>query len=162
MRLAYRPRMARLAPILLCVLAFAVASCGGGDDAPSQEEFADRANEICREAEQSLENVGEEARTPEEIVPAVDRVIDELRDAVDRLGDLERPDGEAGERAEEFVNATRTQIEEGIPVLEDLRAALESGDQEAAQEAATRLQGIGSGAANEAAREVGANDCADE
>jgi hypothetical protein len=153
--------MTRLAPVLLCLLALVVASCGGNDDAPSQEEFADRANQICREAEQSLENVGQEAETPEEIVPAVDRVIEELRNAVDELADLERPEGEAGERAEEFVNATRTQIEDGVPVLEDLRAALESGDQEAAQEAATRLREIDSGASNEAAREVGANACAD-
>ena len=153
--------MTRLAPVLLCLLAFVVASCGGGDDAPSQEEFADRANQICREAEQSLENVGEEAQTPEEIVPAVDRVIEELRNAVDELADLERPEGDAGERAEQFVSTTRTQIEDGIPALEDLRAALESGDQEAAQEALTRLQETGSGAANDAAREVGANECAD-
>jgi hypothetical protein len=154
--------MTRLAPTLLCLVALLVASCGGGDDdAPSQDEFADRANQICREAEQSLENVGEEAETPEDIIPAVNRVIDELRNAVDELADLERPEGEAGERAEEFVNATRTQIEEGVPVLEDLRAALESGDQQAAQDAAARLQEAGSGAANEAARELGANECAD-
>jgi hypothetical protein len=153
--------MTRLAPILVCLLAFVIASCGG-DDAPTQEEFADRANEICREAEQSLEEVGEGAQSPQDIVGAVDQVIEELRSTVGELADLERPEGEAGERADEFVDATRQQIEEeGIPVLEDLREALRSGDPQAAQEAAERLQGIDSDAADEAARALGANGCAE-
>src|SRR5919106_2169816 len=132
--------MIRLAPILLCLLAFGLAACGG-DDAPSREEFADRADEICRQAERSLQGVGEDAETPEEIADAVDRVIEESRNAVDDLADLERPEGDAGETAEEFVNATRSEIQdEAIPALEDLRDAIESEDQQAAQEAAQRLQ----------------------
>jgi hypothetical protein len=157
--------MTRLAPILLCLLAFAIASCGGGDDgdeAPSQADFANRANEICRQTEASLEKVGEGAETPQEIVDAVDRVIAESRDAVDQLADLDRPDGPAGQRAEEFVEATRRQIEdEGIPALEDLRGAIESGDRKAVGEAAARLQNIDSGDSNRAAREVGAGECAE-
>jgi hypothetical protein len=157
--------MTRLAPILLSLLAFAVASCDGDDapSQPSQREFAEQANEICRKAEQSLENVGEGARSPEDIVDAIDRVIEESRSAVDDLADLERPDGQAGETAQRFVDATRREIEdEGIPALEELREALESRDQEAAQEAARRLQEIDSSASNEAARELGANACAED
>jgi hypothetical protein len=154
--------MTRLAPILLSLLAFAIASCGG-DDAPSREEFAERANEICRDTEQALENVGENAESPQDIADAVDRVIEESRNAVDELADLERPEGDAGEAADTFVNATRTEIEdEGIPALEDLRDALADGDQQAAQEAAQRLQGIESDASNKAAKELGANECAEE
>jgi len=55
--------MTRLPPILLCLLAFAIASCGG-DDSPSQQDFADRADEICRETKRSLEDVAEGAQTP--------------------------------------------------------------------------------------------------
>jgi hypothetical protein len=155
--------MIRLAPILLSLLAFTVASCGGnGDDAPSQGDFAERANEICRQAEQSLEKVGENAETPQDLVDAVDRVIEESRDAVDQLGDLERPEGEAEAAAEEFVEATRKEIEDqGIPALEDLRGALESGDQQAVGQAAKRLGDIDSGNSNRAAREVGADECAE-
>ena len=155
--------MSRLAPILLGLLAFTIASCGGGDGGPSREEFAERANEICRQAEQSLENVGQEAESPAEIANAVDRVIEESRNAVEELADLERPEGDAGETAEEFVNATRREIQdEGIPALEELREALESGDQEAAQEAARRLQEIETGDSTRAARELGADACAEE
>jgi hypothetical protein len=153
--------MIRLAPILLALLAFGLAACGG-DDAPSRQEFADRADEICRKAERAFENVGENAESPEEIADALDRVIEESRNALDDLADLEQPEGDAGETAEEFVDATRTEIQdEGIPALEDLREAIESGDQEAAQAAAQRLQGIDSEASNRAARELGADACAE-
>ncbi len=162
MLFGYASRMTRLASILVGLLAFSIAACGG-DDAPSQEDFAERANEICRKAEESLQNVGQNAESPQDIADAVDRVIDESRNAVEDLADLERPDGDAGDTAEEFVNATRREIQdEGIPALEDLRDALRSGDQEAAQQAAQRLQGIDTGDSNRAARELGANACAED
>jgi hypothetical protein len=162
LRFGYAPRMTRLAPILVSLLAIAVASCGG-DDAPTEDEFADRANQICREAEQSLKDVGEGAQSPEDIVNAIDRVIEETRDTVDELADLERPEGDAGETAQEFVDATRSEIEdEGIPALEDLRQALQDRDQDAAQEAAARLQEISSTRSDEAAREIGATACAED
>jgi hypothetical protein len=154
--------MTRLAPVLLALLGFALGSCGG-DDAPSQQEFADRANEICRDTERSLEDVGQNVESPQEIADAVDRVIEESRNAVDELADLERPEGDAGETAKQFVNATRTEIEDkGIPALEDLRDAIESEDQQATQEAARRLQEIDTGESNRAARELGANACAED
>jgi hypothetical protein len=162
--------MTRLAPVLLCLLAFAGAACGdddddggdGGDNSPSRADFAERANQICRKAEQSLEKVGENAETPQDIVDAVDRVIRESRDAVDQLADLERPEGNAGQRADAFVEATRSEIEdEGIPALEELRDAIESGDQQAVGQAAARLQGIDSGDSNRAARALGADECAE-
>jgi hypothetical protein len=151
--------MTRLAAVLLGLLAFGLTSCGG-DDAPSQEDYAERANEVCREAEQSLENLAEGAETPEEVVRTVDRVIEAFRNAVDELEDLERPEGEAGETAQEFVEANRTEIaEKGIPVLEDLREALENSDQQAAQDALRRLQEIDTSDSNRAARELGADAC---
>ena len=156
------PGMKRLATILFAVLSFAVAACGG-DDAPSKEEFAEQANKICNEAEQSLENVGENAESPEDIANAVDEVIEQSRTAVDDLAELDRPEGEDGEAAQRFVDATRREIEEeGIPVLEDLRDALGSEDQQAAQEAAQRLQAIETEDSNKAARELGATACAED
>ena len=163
-RIGYAPGMTRLAPILLSLLAFAIASCGGDDDdeAPSQADFAQRANEICRQAEASLEEVGKNAETPQDIVVAVDRVIEESRVVVDQLADLDRPEGQAGQTAEEFVEATRKEIEdEGIPALEDLRQAIESGDQKAVAEAAGRLQNVDSSDSNRAAQEIGADECAE-
>ena len=154
--------MIRLAPILFCVLAFVVAS-RGGDDAPSREEFASRANEICRDTEKALEDVGQNAESPEDIANAVDQVIEESRNAVEELSDLERPEGDAGDAADRFIDSTRTEIEDkGIPVLEDLRDALEKGDEQAAAEAAQRLQEIDSDRSNDAAKDLGANECAED
>jgi translation initiation factor 2B subunit (eIF-2B alpha/beta/delta family) len=154
--------MTRLAAILLGLLAVGLAACGG-DDAPSKEEYADQANDICRKAERSLENVGQNAESAEEIANAVNQVIEESRTAVDDLAGLERPEGEDGQTAERFVNATRTEIEEkGIPALEDLRDALRDEDQQAAQEAAQKLQGIDTEESNKAARDLGATACAEE
>jgi hypothetical protein len=167
LRIGYARRMTRLAPVLLTLLAFAAASCDGDDaptqdDAPSQEDFAEQANKICRDAEQSLDDVAQGADGPEDIVEAIDEVIEESRKAVDELGDLERPEGDAGEAAEQFVDATRNEIqEEGIPALEELRDAVESEDQEAIQEAAARLQRIDSSASNRTARALGATECAE-
>jgi septation ring formation regulator EzrA len=147
---------------LVIVVAIGVVVALRQDDAPSQEAFAERANEICREAERSLENVGEGAESPEEIIPAIDRVIEEIRNTMDELADLERPEGDAGQRAEEFVDATRREIEEvGIPGLQELRKAVENRDQDAARRVARRLRQIDSSASNQAAREVGATACAD-
>jgi hypothetical protein len=158
--------MTRLAPILVSLLAFVAASCGGGDDgddAPSRQEFAERADEICRQAVQSLENVGEDAKTPQDIVDAVDGMIEESRDATDQLSDLERPEGAAGETAQEFVEATRSELEEeGIPALEQLRDAIESRDQQAVAEAVARLQNLDTRESTRAAREIGADDCAED
>jgi hypothetical protein len=152
----------RLAALLLGLLAIGVVAWQLLDDAPSRQEFADQANEICREAERSLENVGQNAESREEIANAVDRVIEESRSALDELGDLERPEGDDGETAERFVNATRREIEDkGIPALEDLRDGLESGNQDAAREAARRLREIDTEESNQAARDLGATACAE-
>jgi translation initiation factor 2B subunit (eIF-2B alpha/beta/delta family) len=157
--------MTRLAPILLVLLAFATTSCNGddapSDEAPSQAEYAERANEICREAEQSLEDVAEDADEPEDIVDAIDELIEEARDTVAELADLERPEGEAGETAARFVDATRAEIhDQGVPALEELRRAVESEDTAAIREAAVRLRQLDTSVSNRAARTLGATDCA--
>jgi hypothetical protein len=153
--------MTRLAALLLGLLALGLTACGG-DDAPSKQEFAEEANKICRDAEKALEDVAQNAESPREIADAVDRVIEESQSTVDELADLERPEGEDGETAERFVNATRTEIEDkGIPALEDLRDAVKSENQEAAQKAAQRLQAIETQESNRAARQLGANACAE-
>ena len=148
-------------PLALVLVAFGVASCGGGGDAPSKAEFATDANKICAEAEQSLKDLSK-STTPDELANALDKGIDETQKSVDKLKDLERPDGDAGEAADKFVSALETQIEDkGIPVLEDLRDAIKDNDQKAAQDAYQRLQKIETSDANKFARQIGAKGCAD-
>jgi hypothetical protein len=81
---------------------------------------------------------------------------------VDKLKELERPEGEDGETAEKFVNAVASDIEgKGIPALEDLRDAVKKNDEQAAQQAAARLQGVETAESDKLARDLGATACAD-
>jgi hypothetical protein len=146
-------------PLTLTVLALGLAACGG-DDAPSKADFAADAEEICKNAEKQLENVGQDAKSPKEIAAAVDEVIDEMQGSVDELQDLDQPEGAAGEQAERFVSAVQSDIEEkGIPPLRDLRDALEKNDEQAARKAAERLQAVETTQSNKLASEIGADAC---
>ena len=151
-------------PLTLIFVVFGLAACGGGDgdgSAPSKADFAASADQICKDAEDALKNVGQNASSPEEIAAAVDKVIDETQKSVDKLKDLDRPSGEAGEQAGEFVDAIQSDIEgKGIPALEDLRDAVKSKDQAAAQKAAQKLQAIETTNSDKLASEIGAKGCA--
>jgi formate dehydrogenase maturation protein FdhE len=151
-RLAFVP----LVPVLVVI---GLSACGG-DDAPSKQEFANQAEEICQNAEKQLESVGENVSSPSEIAAAIDKVIDQSQSSLDDLRELERPEGADGEDAEKFVNALESDIEDkGIPALEDLRDALKDNDQQAAQEAAEKLQAIETSNTDQLAKKIGATDC---
>ena len=58
--------MTRLACIAMLLFGICLAACGGDDDgggggssAPSKQEFAKSAEQICRNAEKELEQIGE-------------------------------------------------------------------------------------------------------
>jgi hypothetical protein len=153
--------MRQLAPILLAALALALTACNG-DDAPSQEEYAQDAERVCRDAFSRLEAVGSNAETPQDIAEAVNSVIAETRRTIERLEGLERPEGDAGEAAGDFVAAIRSEAnQEAIPALQDLRDALEDRDEQAARDAAERLQSLDTSSSDRFARELGATECAE-
>jgi hypothetical protein len=154
--------MTRLAPILLAALTLAagLAACGG--DGPSQEEYVEDAERVCKDAITRLEEIGQDAESPGEIADAVDTVIAETRQTIDELDGLERPDGDAGETAGEFVDAMSKEADDkAIPALEDLRDAVRDQDEQAAEEAAQRLQGLDTSQSDRLARELGADGCVD-
>jgi len=131
------PRARLLA--LLVVPALAVAACGGS--APTREEFAAEANRICAEAQ---ERVQQQARENAEQEPeqALDQATDQLRGIIDDLRGLDRPEGEAGQLAERYVDGLEQQLDRGLPVLERFQQALEAQDQQAIQRAAQEAQGL--------------------
>jgi hypothetical protein len=149
----------RLASLAVCLLALAVASCGGGDT-PSKAEFTKKVEKICTNTQNRLRDVGKGATTANEIADAVDKVIKESQDSVNQLKALDLPSGSAGKTAKSFVDATTTEVEDqGIPALEHLRDALRNKDQAAARKAAQELQSIKSTSADKYARELGATEC---
>ena len=154
--------MRRLLPVLLAMLSLGLAACGGGDDgsAPTKEEFAKDADKICQDTEKEIEKIGQGATSPEELTKALDKVIAAAKDAANKLTDLERPDGDAGDTATKFAEGFESELNDQlIPALEKLKKAIEDKDAQAAQAAAADLQKLESSESDKFARELGANAC---
>ena len=158
--------MTRFLCLAFALLSFGLVACGddddggGGGDAPSKQEFAKAADRICNETEKEFESIGKGAESPEEVANAIDKVIDESRNAADDLVDLDRPDGADGETATKFVETFRDELNSKlIPALEDVKKALEAKDAQAVQEAASKLQALEATESDKYARDLGATAC---
>ena len=128
--------LTRLLPLTLVLMSVGLAACGGGDDAPSRQEFVQDAEKICKDTEKALEGFGENVDSPEEAGEAIDKVIERARQAADELED------------------------KLIPALEELKRAIQSKDQQALQEAVTKLQQLEATESDRYARELGIRACA--
>jgi hypothetical protein len=146
------------APLTLLVLAFGLVACGG-DDPPSKADFAASAEKICKDAEKELRGL-EESSSRADVAKSIDKAVDATQTSVEELQDLELPEGAAGDQAKEFVDAIETEIDKGIPALEDLGEAIKTNDQKAAQDAYRRLQEIEDTNSDKLARELGIEGCA--
>jgi hypothetical protein len=152
------------ATVALLGSALAIAACGGDDDGGgvSQQDFAKQANKVCNDVERELNSLSTaNAENAEDVANLIDDVIAKSRDAVDRLKQLEVPEGEAGQKAQDFVNTLEDELnEQAIPALEDLKDAVKKGDPTAAAKAAQEVQKLNDTKSNELAREAGATACA--
>ena len=152
--------MVLMTPLVVLLVSLCLLACGG-DDAPSKQEFANDADQICRETEKEIEKIGQSAESPEALVDVLDQVIDASQQAADDLVDLERPEGADGDTAEKFVEGFQSELNEKlIPALEDLRQAVKAKDEQAVQEAAQQLQQLEGSESDRYARELGASACA--
>ena len=158
--------MTRLLTLALLLFSFGLGACGddddggGGGDAPSKQEFAKQADKICKETEKEFESIGEGAESPDEVANAIDKVIDESKNAADDLVALDRPDGADGETATKFVETFKSELNEKlVPALEDVKKALEAKDAQAVQQAVSKLQGLEATESDKYARELGATNC---
>ena len=158
--------MTRYSPLAILAVSLGLVACGGDDDssssssAPSKAEFARNAEQICKNTEKQLETIGQDASNPDEVANAIDKVIDEAQKAADDLVALERPEGDAGQTAEQFSEGFQSELNSQIvPALEDLQAALKKKDVEAVQAAAKKLQELETSKSDTAARELGATAC---
>ena len=153
--------MPRLLVLLLVLASFGIAACGGGDDsAPSKEQFAQDAEKICRDTEKEIEEIGKGAKSPQDLADAIDKVIASAQDAANKLNDLDRPDGDAGETATKFAEGFKSELNDQlVPAMKKLQKAVQDKDAQAAQEAALELQKLESTESDKYARELGANAC---
>jgi len=150
------------AVLALVLAALIPAACGGDDDGVSRDVYAKRVNKVCDDAERQLRklDIGS-AETSAEVGALIDDVIAKSRAAVDRLKALERPSGDAGDTADRFVATLEREFAgDALPALDDLKAAIRSGDRGAAADAAERLSELENTESDRFARQLGAEACA--
>lgn len=147
------------AAVLLCCAA-TLAACGG----VSKEDYAADLDEVCADIEKTTEEIGQaEVDNPSELSAQLDDIRKAIQDGIERMKDIERPDGDDGETAEEYVTKLeQTLNQEVLPALDDLEKAVAAKDQEGVRAAATRLQGIDEEETDKLAAELGADECAAE
>ena len=155
--------MTRYSSLAILFVSIGLVACGGDDDsssAPTKAEYAKQASKICSDTEKELENIGEDSQDPQEVADAIDKVITEAKQAANDLVALERPEGDAGQTAEEFSEGFKSELNEQIiPAMEELRDALKKKDVAGVQAAAKKLQELETSKSDNAARELGATDC---
>jgi hypothetical protein len=153
--------MARLSALLLA-LAFALAACGGGGGV-SKDDYADDLDKVCADIEAKTEEIGQaDVSGPAELSAQLDEIRTAIRDGIQRMQDIERPDGEDGELAQEYVTKLEKALEtQVLPALDELEKAVKAKDQAGIRAAAAKLQAIDEEETDKIAKELGANGCAD-
>ena len=147
----------------LMLAALTLPACAGSDDdGVSRQDYAKQVNRVCDDTERELNELDiQSAKTSAEVTALIDDVIAKSRAAIDRLKGLQRPGGAAGEAADRFVNTLEREFEkDALPALDDLKAAIRSGDRGAAAEAADHLNQLENAESDRFARRLGADACA--
>ena len=154
--MSLRSRSLGALALLACL---GLAACGG----VSKEDYADDLNEVCTDIEQKTEEIGQaDVSNPSELSAQLDDIRAAIEDGIARMRDIERPDGEDGETAEEYITKLeQTLNEEVLPALDDLEQAVVAKDQAKVRAAATRLQGINEEETDRLAAELGADECSE-
>jgi hypothetical protein len=146
---------------LAAIVAGLLAGCGGSDT-PSKQEFARNADKICADVES---RVNELNKANPQSVSDLTRFIDQLKAAVDdginRLQDLDRPDGDAGKTAKQFTDTLDGEYEKQVlPALDQLEKAVIDRDKKALKAATKRLDAVKDTESNRLASQLGAKKCA--
>jgi hypothetical protein len=159
-----RTRSSLVLAILLLAAASFVAACGGGDDAPSRAEFAKNADAICADVEKDINTLDKvNPETPAELSNLIDQLKSKFNDGVQRLADLDRPDGDDGKTADEFVTALQSEFKgQAIPALDELETAAKEKDRVKLRAAARKLDALEDSRSEDLARKLGAKKCAED
>ncbi len=121
----------------IVVAAAAALLWGGCTEPPSpRERFIERADAICREAEERAQALGK-PRSPRQLDTFMARAERITNDMVEDLRALEPPEGDS-----EKVESLLTQIEEAIDYFPELGAAYESGKQARVEAVGRKLQSV--------------------
>lgn len=123
--------MRRVAPVIIA-FALVVAACGG-DDTIAKAEFVERADAICKAADEELDALGEPSGL-DDLVEQLEEgraIYQRLREDV---AELDRPDEDADEIEELFAI-----LDELIAGVDEMLVAARDSDAEALADAGNRL-----------------------
>jgi hypothetical protein len=142
----------RLFLLLLAIVALAgLAACG--EDEPSKDEVIQEADEICKDAEEDIEEIQDVPA--DELGQAFEEGGERAQEAVDDLKAIEVPD-EDKDVWDDFIEEAKKQPE----YFEDAEQALAEGDNQRVDEIAQESQQAEEDAA-ELAEDYGMDKCAE-
>jgi cytochrome c556 len=144
---------------LLISAALLAAGCGGGDDQPSKAEFAQDADKICADVSKQVASLGQ-ATTPADLQKTIVSVRRQLSSAIDRLDGLDKPSGNDGKLAQEWIDELRSERGKIDSALADLQTALKNRDADAIKAAGQQLQQLDDKRFTELSRQLGMKSCA--
>lgn len=149
--------MARRRGIALALL-LPLAACGG----VSKDDYAGDLDAVCQDIEQKTEQIGKaKVENPAQLSAQLEDIRSAIRGGIGRMKDIERPDGDDGEKAEEYVTKLdQTLNDQVMPALDDLEQAVRAKDRAKIQAAAARLQAIDEDETDKLAKDLGADECA--
>jgi hypothetical protein len=119
-----------LAGLAVVGAAALIAGCGGGSDSPSADEFRERADAICADANRELDPLEPASNSSEDVVTFLTSGLQIQQSQIDRLKDLDPPSDLEGT------------WNEAIDLLEQRQALIqEAADRIAAGESAAEVLG---------------------
>ena len=126
----------RLLAILMAAAAILVlGSCGGGDSSSSPKQFQTEANQVCKDAEQQLDQIQRTApRTADQAEKQAAALVDVSKQALDNLHQIEPPD-DLKTAYDRYLSAR----EKAVGFIEDARDAAAHNDAGAYARAKRRL-----------------------
>ena len=136
-----------------------LAACGG----VSKDDYADDLDDVCQDISQKTEEIGQaKVENPAQLSAQLEDIRSAIRSGIDRMKDIERPDGDDGDKAEEYVTKLEQTLNEQLmPALDDLEQAVRAKDRAKIQAAASRLQAVDEDETDKLAQDLGADECAE-
>jgi hypothetical protein len=141
----------RRASLLAIVTGLVLVGCGGNGGGLTKEEYAERADSICREYQQRAQISS--AATAPAFAAAADRTLAAFDDAMDELRELEPPESE-----QDLVDQWFAQLRVLRADVEKMRDRAKAGDLQGVRELAP-LGLEHNRRANETARQLGMQVC---
>jgi len=149
---------AKSATGLLLAAGLLVAGCGGGSSAPTRQEYAKSAGSICNDLERSVKGLGasNDLQDLQRQFADARRKFDQ---AIAKLADLDRPSGQDGDLADQWIASLQQAQRQFDSGLDDLVAGLKAGDKARIKRASDRIGAIATSKAQDLGSRLGVKSC---